>query len=162
MKIAKYNNNSLEHEAEEHFGAEEPPPDSVSEIVYSVDLYDINTGPEVASQPEMPRMEVKKEIKRGGPQRCPCGSGKKPQDCCMKHLNPKDNPLNFAKDFEIDLTDREIKEYDTPSSHKEYSEKGIGKMQELESERHESEDEEPCPCGSGKPKSECFCEIEEE
>ncbi|MCD6590650.1 MAG: hypothetical protein J7K72_01625, partial [Candidatus Aenigmarchaeota archaeon] len=58
------------------------------------------------------------EINKGGPKRCPCGSGKPPESCCFKHLRPDKNPNSMVEEFKIEHED--IDTYDIPQSHKAY------------------------------------------
>lgn len=68
----------------------------------------------------------KSEIKREGKKRCWCGSGKMFEDCHGKHLRVDKNPGASAEEYEHKLNVREIDEYDSPESQKEYKENDKG------------------------------------
>ena len=75
------------------------------------------------AETDSPEPTLNPQIKREGAKRCWCGSGKKFEDCHGKHLRVDKNPKASVEEYEIELNVREINEYDTPDSEKEYEEK---------------------------------------
>ncbi len=89
-----------------------------------------------------PESPLKPQIKREGAKRCWCGSGKKFEDCHGKHLRVDKNPKANIEEYEIELNVREINEYDTPDSEKEYEEKKDEEEEHIEEIGTEELDEE--------------------
>ncbi len=81
----------------------------------------------------------KPEVKREGDKRCWCGSGKKFEDCHGKHLRVDKNPGASVKEYEIKLNVRDIDEYETPKSVKEYEEEGKESRKSEEEAENEKE-----------------------
>ena len=114
---------------------------NIAEEMREYKAIEISDSPENIKEPE---------IKREGQKRCWCGSGKKFEDCHGKHLRADKNPKAITKEYEIELDVRDIEEYETPDSEKEYEENGEeGKdddflgMKEMKEEREkESANEE--------------------
>jgi len=94
----------------------------VSETIKEMENYKAKT--ETSNPP--PGNVQKPEIKREGKKRCWCGSGKMFENCHGKHLRIDKNPRSSAKEYEHKLNVRDIDEYDTPESQKEYEEKEKG------------------------------------